>query len=194
MKTIISIFISAYQPSMASVECRNPSSVSGAASFTPLGRQTTELHHTGEQYYATREIDHDELCWAISRARKHHLIGYYITYLRYVRYQAHYAQAVNKALIELRLQFEQLLPGDQKQNPQHQNQLHQNQSHQNQQQQRHQRKQRHQQQLAQSAQSATNHLGSEAKWLAALPLWLQQHEEAFCQAFTQQLIELNSCD
>lgn len=61
---------------------------------------------------APHEIDfkvrYDDLCWAISRARKHHIIGHYITYLRYVRYQSNYAKAAEVALLQYHYRYQEL--------------------------------------------------------------------------------------
>ena len=90
MKAIISVFISAYLPSMASFECR-ADSVCGNTNQTPC-------HHT---------FNHDELAWAILRAKKQYPIGYCITYLHYVSYQFEYAKAVRVALNEQLCRLEQ---------------------------------------------------------------------------------------
>ena len=90
MKAIISVFISAYLPSMASFECR-VDSVCG-------NTNQTSCHHT---------FSHDELAWAILRAKKQYPIGYCITYLHYVSYQFEYAKAVRVALNEQLCRLEQ---------------------------------------------------------------------------------------
>ncbi len=151
MKAIISVFISAYLPSMARFECR-ADSVCGNTNQTPC-------HHT---------FNHDELAWAILRAKKQYPIGYCITYLHYVSYQFEYAKAVRVALNEQLCRLEQekekekegtqkhtasLLglqqPGSQKQDLQQQRRLQQ---------------------------------------------WLQQQEDKFCQALHHQLTQLVSND
>jgi hypothetical protein len=158
MKAIISVFISAYLPSMASFECRADSACSNT--------NQTPCYHT---------FSHDELAWAILRAKKQHPIGYCITYLRYVSYQFEYAKAVRVALNEQlnRLEQERERGRTQKHNEpllglQRQGLQKQGLQRQGSQQQR---------RLQQSLQP-----------------WLQQQEDEFCQALHHQLNELTSSD
>lgn len=83
-------------------------------------------------------VNYEDVCWAISRASKRETLGYYITYLRYVRYHDAYAKTVECAWLK--------------------------------------------------------RSNSELSQVPASQQWLQQHEEAFCHALHQQLIELNGRD
>ncbi|UTT85782.1 hypothetical protein LZI70_05940 [Vibrio pelagius] len=154
MKAIISVFISAYLPSMASFECR-ADSVCGNTNQTPC-------HHT---------FNHDELAWAILRAKKQYPIGYCITYLHYVSYQFEYAKAVRVALNEqlCRLEQEREKGGTQKHNVSLLDL---------------QKKGLQQQSLQKQGLQKQRRLQQ----------WLQQQEDKFCQALHHQLTQLVSND
>ena len=79
MKAIVSLFISAYQPGMASIECR---------------------YFKGqyfEEAYSEAPSDED-ICWMISRARRSQPLGYCVMYLRYVNHHSGYAKTVAASL------------------------------------------------------------------------------------------------
>ncbi|MEZ9176626.1 hypothetical protein AB4200_12355 [Vibrio kanaloae] len=84
MKAIVSLFISAYQPGMASIECRY---------FEGL--------HFEKAYFEDLLLEdpsYEDTCWMISRARRSQPLGYYVMYLRYVRHHAGYAKTVAASL------------------------------------------------------------------------------------------------
>ncbi|CAK1708709.1 hypothetical protein [Vibrio crassostreae] len=81
MKAIVSLFISAYQPAMASIECR-------ARSLN----QSRQLLLCDEQ--RSEDARYEDICWMISRARRAQPLGYYVMYLRYVGYHSGYAKTV----------------------------------------------------------------------------------------------------
>lgn len=148
MKAIISVFISAYLPSMASFECR-ADSVCGNTNQTPC-------HHT---------FSHDELAWAILRAKKQYPMGYCITYLHYVSYQFEYAKAVRVALNEqlCRLEQEREKEGTQKH-------------------------------TASLLGLQKKGLQQQRRLQQSLQQWLQQQEDKFCQALQHQLSQLTNSD
>ena len=75
MKAIVSLFISAYQPGMASIECRY---------FK--GQYFEEAYSEAPSY--------EDICWMISRARRSQPLGYCVMYLRYVNHHSGYAKTV----------------------------------------------------------------------------------------------------
>ena len=79
MKAIVSLFISAYQPGMASIECRY---------FK--GQYFDEAYSAPPSY--------EDICWMISRARRSQPLGYYVMYLRYVNHHSGYAKTVAASL------------------------------------------------------------------------------------------------
>jgi len=79
MKAIVSLFISAYQPGMASIECRY---------FK--GQYFDEAYSDPPSY--------EDICWMISRARRWQPLGYCVMYLRYVGYHSGYAKTVATSL------------------------------------------------------------------------------------------------
>ncbi|CAK1951938.1 hypothetical protein VCRA2120O333_80155 [Vibrio crassostreae] len=81
MKAIVSLFISAYQPSMASIECRARS----------LNQSRQPLLCDDQRFEDAR---YEDICWMISRARRTQPLGYYVMYLRYVGYHSGYAKTV----------------------------------------------------------------------------------------------------
>ncbi|MEZ9394593.1 hypothetical protein AB4222_22080 [Vibrio splendidus] len=74
MKAIVSLFISAYQPGMASIECR---------CFE-------------DRYF--EDSSYEDICWMISRARRSQPLGYYVMYLRYVSHHSSYAKTLEASL------------------------------------------------------------------------------------------------
>ena len=75
MKAIVSLFISAYQPGMASIECRYFKS-----------QNFEEANSEAPSY--------EDICWMISRARRSQPLGYCVMYLRYVGDHSGYAKTV----------------------------------------------------------------------------------------------------
>ena len=75
MKAIVSLFISAYQPGMASIECRYFKS-----------QNFEEAYSEAPSY--------EDICWMISRARRSQPLGYCVMYLRYVGDHSGYAKTV----------------------------------------------------------------------------------------------------
>ena len=151
---------------MASAECcsyspPNPHSHYGADQNSAYGAPPAPCGFNAVSY--------EDVCWAISRASKRETLGYYITYLRYVRYHDAYAKTVERAWLKRanselnHLESERVI-----------------------------KKGQHQPQMEQE--QATNHRSSERSQIPAPQQWLQQHEEAFCHALHQQLIELNGRD
>lgn len=89
MKAIVSLFISAYQPGMASIECRyfkNPC-------FEGLHFEKTYFEDL-----LLEDPSYEDICWMISRARRSQPLGYCVMYLRYVRHHAGYAKTVAASL------------------------------------------------------------------------------------------------
>ncbi|PMH10131.1 hypothetical protein [Vibrio splendidus] len=84
MKAIVSLFISAYQPGMASIECRY---------FEGL--------HFEKAYFEDLLLEdhsYEDICWMISRARRRQPLGYCVMYLRYVNHHSGYAKTVATSL------------------------------------------------------------------------------------------------
>ena len=90
MKTIISLFISAYQPTMASIECR----CRDGQAFDTQGFDDLGLDAHGFDHQAFEKPHYDEVCWMISRARRRQPLGYCVMYLRYVGYHSGYVKTV----------------------------------------------------------------------------------------------------
>ncbi|PMK81668.1 hypothetical protein BCT91_19205 [Vibrio cyclitrophicus] len=84
MKAIVSLFISAYQPGMASIECR----------------YFKELYFEGARFEESplKSPSYEDVCWMISRARREAPLGYYVMYLRYVCHHSGYAKTVEASL------------------------------------------------------------------------------------------------
>lgn len=137
MKAIISLFISAYRGNMASAECCSYSLPYPQSNSRCCSDQTS-AYSASPAPCGFNAVSYEDVCWAISRASKRETLGYYITYLRYVRYHDAYAKTVERAWLK--------------------------------------------------------RSNSELSPVAASQQWLQQHEEAFCHALHQQLIELNGRD
>ncbi len=84
MKAIVSLFISAYQPSMASIECRY-----------------FEDRHFEKAYFEDLFLEdhsYEDVCWMISRARRESPLGYYVMYLCYVGHHSGYAKTLEASL------------------------------------------------------------------------------------------------
>ncbi|MFA0142563.1 hypothetical protein FCV62_05830 [Vibrio kanaloae] len=110
MKAIVSLFISAYQPGMASIECR-PYSLN--RSYLPLlvsqsdgCRDSNGLMSDGSisdesvcfEEERFEDPSYEDICWMISRARRSQPLGYCVMYLRYVRHHGGYAKTVAASL------------------------------------------------------------------------------------------------
>ncbi|MEZ8204522.1 hypothetical protein ACED47_10565 [Vibrio splendidus] len=115
MKAIVSLFISAYQPGMASIECRANSLTQ---SRHPLlcddqyGGENSEAGVYKDKSYKDKadserpdfedsrfeDPSYDDFCWMISRARRRQPLGYYVMYLRYVSHHSGYAKTVAASL------------------------------------------------------------------------------------------------
>ncbi|KAB0460957.1 MULTISPECIES: hypothetical protein [Vibrio] len=110
MKAIVSLFISAYQPGMASIECR-PYSLN--RSYLPLlvsqsdgCRDSNGLMADGSisdesvcfEEERFEDPSYEDMCWMISRARRSQPLGYCVMYLRYVSHHAGYAKTVAASL------------------------------------------------------------------------------------------------
>lgn len=94
MKAIVSLFISAYQPSMASIECRYfKDPYFEDARF--------ENRHLEKAYFKNQHLEdpsYEDVCWMINRARRKSPLGYYVMYLRYVSHHSGYAKTVEASL------------------------------------------------------------------------------------------------
>ncbi|MGO2160081.1 MAG: hypothetical protein ACTH4J_06420 [Vibrio toranzoniae] len=89
MKAIVSLFISAYQPGMASIECRY------------FKDPCFEGLHFEDARFENRHLEdpsYEDICWMISRARRSQPLGYCVMYLRYVRHHAGYEKTVAASL------------------------------------------------------------------------------------------------
>ncbi|MEZ8796633.1 hypothetical protein AB6D16_014775 [Vibrio cyclitrophicus] len=94
MKAIVSLFISAYQPSMASIECRY---------FKELYFEDRyfEDRHLEKAYFEDSLLEspsYEDVCWMISRARREAPLGYCVMYLRYVSNHSGYAKTLEASL------------------------------------------------------------------------------------------------
>ncbi|MFA0616484.1 hypothetical protein AB4582_19900 [Vibrio splendidus] len=113
MKSIVSLFISAYQPGIASIECRadplNPSRQSLFFSDSDRSGQVLSYEAGGykesqmESCYLNEDEcgdapSYEDICWMISRARRRQPLGYCVTYLRYVSHHTGYAKTVATSL------------------------------------------------------------------------------------------------
>ncbi|MDA0155908.1 hypothetical protein OH460_26685 [Vibrio sp. Makdt] len=137
MKAIISLFISTYRGNMASAECCSYSLPYPHSNSRCCSDQNS-VYGVSPEHIGFAAVNYEDFCWAISRASKRETLGYYITYLRHVRYHDAYAKTVERAWLK--------------------------------------------------------RSNSELSQVPASQQWLQQHEEAFCHALHQQLIELNGRD
>ena len=118
MKAIVSLFISAYQPGMASIECQ---SYSLTQSHQPLffrhssGCSEVRLYKNKiDDDWPNEELDcseddcfedqcfgnpsYEDLCWMISRARRRQPLGYSVMYLHYVSHHNGYTKTVAASL------------------------------------------------------------------------------------------------
>ncbi|MDP2492213.1 hypothetical protein Q8W38_22925 [Vibrio splendidus] len=113
MKAIVSLFISAYQPGMASIECLASSLIqsrqplffshsdgcSQVLSYEAGGYKESPMD---DCYFNEDECgdapSYEDICWMISRARRRQPLGYYVMYLRYVNHHSGYAKTVATSL------------------------------------------------------------------------------------------------
>ncbi len=99
MKAIVSLFISAYQPSMASIECRYFKELyfEGAR----FEDRYFEDRHLEKAYFEDSLLEspsYEDVCWMISRARREAPLGYCVMYLRYVSNHSGYAKTLEASL------------------------------------------------------------------------------------------------
>ncbi|WP_060983158.1 hypothetical protein [Vibrio splendidus] len=102
MKAIVSLFISAYQPGMASIECRANSLIQ---SRQPLlfsdSDGCSEAGGCKDKHFEEPNVEdpsYEDICWMISRARHRQPLGYCVMYLRYVNHHSGYAKTVAASL------------------------------------------------------------------------------------------------
>ncbi|MGR5336202.1 hypothetical protein ACPV5I_12315 [Vibrio gigantis] len=113
MKAIVSLFISAYQPGMASLECRvnslnqsrqpllfsDSDGPGQVLSYEASGYKESQMEGC---YFNEDECgdvpSYEDTCWMISRARRRQPLGYYVMYLRYVSHHSGYAKTVVASL------------------------------------------------------------------------------------------------
>ncbi|MEZ9006750.1 hypothetical protein [Vibrio sp. 10N.247.311.59] len=113
MKAIVSLFISAYQPGMASIECRansltqsrQPLFFSDSDGFGQVLSYEVNGYkesHLEGCYFNEDECgdtpSYEDIFWMISRARRKQPLGYYVMYLRYVSHHPSYAKTVATSL------------------------------------------------------------------------------------------------
>ncbi|MEZ8257950.1 hypothetical protein AB6C49_11340 [Vibrio cyclitrophicus] len=94
MKAIVSLFISAYQPGMASIECRY-------FKGPYFENQHLENLHFEKAYFENLLLEdpsYEDVCWMISRARRSQPLGFCVMYLRYVGHHSGYAKTVEASL------------------------------------------------------------------------------------------------
>lgn len=99
MKAIVSLFISAYQPGMASIECRYFKELyfEGAR----FEDRYFEDRHLEKAYFEDSLLEspsYEDVCWMISRARREAPLGYCVMYLRYVSNHSGYAKTLEASL------------------------------------------------------------------------------------------------
>ncbi|WP_373958842.1 hypothetical protein [Vibrio gigantis] len=167
MKAIVSFFISAYQPGMASIECRANSLIQSRQpllcddryygnGFSEVGVYKDKAgeskgykgKHFEEHDYERPDFEdarfenpsYEDICWMISRARRSKPLGYCVMYLRYVSHHSGYAKTVATRL----------------------------------------------------RQNIALHPNLKESLSRSLITWLQQHEDLFCQTLHQQLIEFHT--
>ncbi|MEZ9120660.1 hypothetical protein AB4098_00320 [Vibrio cyclitrophicus] len=99
MKAIVSLFISAYQPGMASIECRYFKELYfEGARFEDRYFEDRHLEKAYFEDSLLEEPNYEDLCWMISRARREAPLGYCVMYLRYVRHHSGYAKTLEASL------------------------------------------------------------------------------------------------
>ena len=165
---------------MASVECYSYSPpYSHSHYYSRCCSYQNSVHGAPPKHSGFAAVNYEDVCWAISRASKRETLGYYIAYLRYVRYHHAYAKTVERAWLKR----------DNSENHySDRSNAELNHSESN----RVIEKGQHPPRMEQEP--ATNQPSSELSQVPTSQQWLQQHEEAFCHALHQQLIELNGHD
>ncbi len=104
MKAIVSLFISAYQPGMASIECRYFKELYLEELYfegAHFEEQRFENLHFEKTYFEDLLLEdpsYEDVCWMISRARRSQPLGYCVMYLRYVGHHSGYAKTVEASL------------------------------------------------------------------------------------------------
>ncbi|MEZ8412234.1 hypothetical protein AB4166_11575 [Vibrio splendidus] len=115
MKAIVSLFISAYQPGMASIECRANSLTQSRHTLLCDDQYGSESSEAGVYKYKGykdktdyerpdfedthfENPSYEDICWMISRSRRRQPLGYYVMYLRYVNHHSGYAKTVATSL------------------------------------------------------------------------------------------------
>ncbi|MEZ9036653.1 hypothetical protein AB6E19_11020 [Vibrio cyclitrophicus] len=104
MKAIVSLFISAYQPGMASIECRyfkEPCFEELCFKDPYFEDARFEDRHLEKAYFEDLLLEdpsYEDVCWMISRARRSLPLGYCVMYLRYVCHHSGYAKTVEASL------------------------------------------------------------------------------------------------
>ncbi|MEO9494315.1 MAG: hypothetical protein ABJG42_07480 [Vibrio splendidus] len=109
MKAIVSLFISAYQPGMASIECRANSRTQSHHPLLCDGQYSEGGSEAGvykDKGYEAKHFEdqrfenpsYEDICWMFSRARRRQPLGYCVMYLRYVDHHSGYAKTVATSL------------------------------------------------------------------------------------------------
>ncbi|MEZ9665359.1 hypothetical protein AB4275_17885 [Vibrio cyclitrophicus] len=99
MKAIVSLFISAYQPSMASIECRYFKELYfEGARFEDRYFEDRNLEKAYFEDSLLESPNYEDVCWMISRARREAPLGYCVMYLRYVSNHSGYAKTLEASL------------------------------------------------------------------------------------------------
>ncbi|MEZ9859202.1 hypothetical protein AB4381_12085 [Vibrio splendidus] len=162
MKAIVSLFISAYQPGMASIECRANSLIQSRHTllcddqYGDGGSEARVYQCKVYQYKGYKDKpdyerpdfedarfedpSYEDICWMISRSRRRQPLGYCVMYLRYVNQHSGYAKTVAASL----------------------------------------------------RQHIALHPNLKESLSTSLIAYLQQHEDLFCQTLHQQLIEFHT--
>ena len=118
MKAIVSLFISAYQPGMASIECRSYSLNQSNQSLFFSDRcsearvykdkvygdwPSEELNRSEDDCFEDQcfgDPSYEDICWMISRARHRQPLGYCVMYLRYISHHPGYSKTVAANFIQ----------------------------------------------------------------------------------------------
>ncbi|MDH5881568.1 hypothetical protein L8S15_21050 [Vibrio sp. S/42/10] len=99
MKAIVSLFISAYQPGMASIECRYFKELYfEGARFEDLYFENRHLEKAYFEDSLLESPSYEDVCWMINRARRKSPLGYCVMYLRYVSNHSGYAKTLEASL------------------------------------------------------------------------------------------------
>jgi len=165
---------------MASVECYSYSPpYSHSHYYSRCCSDQNSVYGATPEHSGFAAVNYEDVCWAISRASKRETLGYCIAYLRYVRYHHAYAKTVERAWLKR---------GNSENHYSDRRNVELNHSESDRVIEKGQRRPRMEQE------QTTNHRSFEPSQVPASQQWLQQHEEAFCHALHQQLIEFNGRD